>query len=287
MKIKHTILIVSLVLFIAIGVVFYRTFSSLDQIIQAAVEKYGPEITQSKVSLERVSLDLANGKAALHDLYIGNPAGFNTEYFVKLDEVSLTLDLDSITSDPIIVKEVLVQGPAIIYELASGGSNLDKLLKNVQSYTGHEAKQAESENTGPNLVIEDIYINSGEVSVSHALLKGKKLTAGLPDIHLEDIGKDKGGASPGEVVEQVMTKVKSGVTSAAGTLSLDKLPGAVADQLKSARQFAGKGAEKAVKTVKDVGGKVKQGLGKTGEKLKGLFEGSLNKSSRDLSEDAN
>jgi|GEM_PF-4901188 len=98
-----------------------------------------------------------------------------TDYLLAFDEVTLTLGLDSVMSDPIIVKEILVQGPAAIYEMANGGSNLDLLLNNIKSYTGGGGNTDDSAGSGPKLVIEDIYVNDGQVSINHSLLKGKTL----------------------------------------------------------------------------------------------------------------
>jgi len=229
MKGKHILLIVGLVIVIAIGFVVYRVIGSLDKIIEAGIETYGSKITQAEVTLDKVTLDLANGKATLHGLRIGNPQGFKTDYLMQLDEISMTLDTGSITKNPVVVKEIMIQGPSVIYELASGGSNVDTLLKNIKSYTGTESKQ-ETGGEEHKLIINDLYIKDGQVNLSASALNGKTMSAGLPDIHMKDIGKEEGGATPGEVAEKIMGQVKSGATTAVG--SIKNLPGAVSDQLK-------------------------------------------------------
>ncbi|MFQ5661418.1 MAG: hypothetical protein ACE5GZ_13430 [Gammaproteobacteria bacterium] len=109
------------------------------------------------------------------------------------------------------------------------------------------------------------------MSVSHSALKGKKLTAGLPNIHLQDIGKDKNGASAGEVAEKIMTSIKSGVSSVADVLNLDKLTGVITDKVAGAKQAASQGTARLVEKTKKTGSAVKEGFGKAGDKLKGLF----------------
>jgi len=265
MKMKHIIGIVVLVLFAGIGLVVYKAVSSLDQIILASIEKYGSDITQSEISLDSVTLDLGTGTAALHGLNVGNPEGFKTEYAIRLDEVKLVLDIGSITKDPIVVKEILVQGPAVIYEMASGGSNIDAILKNVDSYTGagetDKSDTAAEEGSGPKLIIDDFYVNSGQVSVSHSALKGKTLTTPLPDIHLEDIGKEDEGATPGEVAKEFFASLKSGIGTGISAMGADQLPGAISEQFQGAKDMAGKG-----------GSSVKEGMDKAGEKIKGFFQ---------------
>lgn len=53
------------VLVVVIGIGGYIFFSSLDSIIKTAVEKYGSEITQTKVTLNEVELSVTSGKGAL------------------------------------------------------------------------------------------------------------------------------------------------------------------------------------------------------------------------------
>lgn len=250
MKTKNIVLIVVAVVVVAAAVLLLTTLGSMDKLIQAGIEKYGSEMTKAEIKLDKVDLDLTNGQASLKGLYVGNPEGFETEYLTKLDEIKVALDLESITSDPVVIKEVLIQGPVFNYEMASGGSNLDAVLKNVQDYVGASSgggDKESAETAGPRMIINDVYIRDGTVSLSHKILKGKNMiTAPLPEIHLQDIGKEEGGATPGEVGEKIMASIRSSTVTAVGKLNLD--------------------------TVKDAGGAIKDSLGKAGEKLKGLFQ---------------
>ncbi len=253
MKVRYILIGVFVVAVVALGIVAYKVWGSLDEIIEVAIENYGSEIIGADVQLDNVRLNLNEGQAALNGLRIGNPQGFLTDYAMQLDQVKVTLDIDSITSDVVIIREVLVQGPAVIYEMASGGSNIDTIAENAQTYTGNEV-ESEKDSNGPKLIIEDLYINDGQVSVSHRFLKGKTLSVSLPDIHLQDIGKEENGASPGEVAEQIMDSIKSGVGTAVASLSLGKTISGGADAVK-------KGAANVMDKTKEAG-----------EKLKGIFK---------------
>jgi thiamine biosynthesis protein ThiC len=103
-------------------------------------------------------------------------------------------------------------------------------------------------------MIEDLYINNGNVSVSHSLLMGKKLSASIPDINLQDIGKEEQGASPAIVAKEIMASVTSNVGTAVGTLNLDKVLGNVSGTIEE-------GADTVLDTGKEAAGK-----------LKGLFQ---------------
>ena len=160
--------------------------------------------------------------------------GYRTDNAFKLGVVSVDLDVGSVTSDTVIIHEIVIAGPQVTYELGPGGSNIDVIRKNVDSFVGGGKKSdgggggqpsdaAKSEAGGIKIIIENLIIRDGKVAVSAALLKGKKLSVPLPPIHLKDIGKDKGGASPGEVAEKIMASVTDGATKAVGSLNISGL----------------------------------------------------------------
>jgi len=244
---------------IVIAIVSF-VFSSLDGLIQEAVQKYGSEITQAEVKLGGVSIDVSSGKGGLTDLKVGNPKGFETPSAFNLGEVSITIDTGSVTGDPVIIKEIIIAAPEVTYELGAGGSNIDAIQKNVDAYmaklgAGGGAKKDSGE--GPKLIIDNLYVRGGKLNVSASLLKGKTLSASLPDIHLKDIGKDKGGASPSEVAEKLLSALNDSATKAASSIGIGK----TLDSLKQSLSGATQGVSK---TVGDA-------AGEAGKKLKGLL----------------
>ena len=245
MKNKKIVLAVVVILVVGVALVLFRMYGSMDRIIQAGIEKYGSRITQSKVTLNSVELSLRDGQATLNGLTIGNPKGYSTPYAIKLDKVSVKLDVKSLTGNPIVVDQVLVEAPRVTYELSGSGSNIDALSRNINSYVGGGKSESTSQG-GRRLLIKDLQIRNGKVSVSAGALKGRKLSAALPDIHLTDIGKGSGGATPGEVASRIMGKLKAGAGTAVSGLHLDKLLGGA-------------------------GGTLRKGAAAAGEKLKNLF----------------
>lgn len=109
-------------------------FSSLGSLIKAGIETYGTEITQAKVTLDSVELDITSGKGALSGLMVGNPKGFKTPSAFKLGRISITIDTASVASDPVIIKEIVITKPDVTYELGPGGNNIDAIQNNVNAY---------------------------------------------------------------------------------------------------------------------------------------------------------
>ncbi|MCB2101714.1 MAG: hypothetical protein KDE22_12635 [Rhodobacterales bacterium] len=268
-----------LAIIVVVVVVVGYVLANLGDLIKQAVETMGPEITKASVTLDKADISATEGSGYLEGLVVGNPAGFKTDSAFRLGKISLVIDTDSITSDPVVVKEVVIQSPQVTYELGDGGSNIDALKRNVDAYAkslgAGGGGSGESSGEGKKVVIENLYVRGGRVNVSAALLQGKSMGADLPDLHLTDIGKDKGGASPAEVAKQVMDKLTQGIGTAIGSLNLDEVLGGLKDKAGAIGDTLKEGGGAVTEQLKGGGGAVTDGLkggaDKAGKALKGLL----------------
>jgi len=228
------------VILVLVGVVWWFSHS-LDSLVASAIRTFGPEITGVSIRLDHVTIEALDGRAALHGLVVGNPPGFSTDHALSLGEISMTLDLGSLTKDVIVVKQISIVKPDVTYELGPGGSNLDAIQRHVDRYVTQRGGTNErtERNGGKKLVIEDLYIKNATAHVSTAVMQRSGMSVPVPDLHLRDIGKRSGGATGGEVVKQVLGALTHGVTRAmasrglGGTIdTLKKGAGSAADTLK-------------------------------------------------------
>lgn len=257
----------------------YFVWSNLGSIIKTAVEEAGSEVTQVSVTLDNVDVDkLTDGQAGIRGLTVGNPSGFQTDSALKLGEVSVKVDPATVTSDVIVIKEVVIAAPEVTYEFGSGGSNIGTIQKNVEKAAGGSSSGGGSgdsssgggESEGPKLVIENVYVRDGKVNVSADFLKGQSTGASLPNIHLKDIGKEGGknaGASPAEVAQKVIAAISTAATSAVGKLDV----GAIKDALGKELGGAAAGIQKSLEKGGDAGKALKEGAGEAEKGLKKLF----------------
>lgn len=261
---KILIGVVVLVVIIAVGAFFL--LGNLDSIVKAAVEKIGSDLTQTKVTLNDVNIEETSGKGVFRGFSVTNPNGFSDDDAFKFEEVSVTIDTASILSDPVIIKEVVIIGPEVVYEFGDDGTNLDRLNKNVQSKAG-SGSSGGGDSEGPKFVIENLYLRDGKVAVQAPLLN-EKISLPLPTIHLTDIGKEGRGATPGDIADQLMEAILAGAGSAVSSANIDigALTGA-----------AGELAKDAQKVIEESGGDVAKEAGDAiegaGDAVKGIFKG--------------
>lgn len=238
-KILIGIAAIVVVLVVAVGGGLYYVYSNLDSIVKAAIESYGGDATQTEVSVKDVKLSLTSGEGTISGLIVGNPKGFSTPESLSLGSVSVKVDPASVTKMPVVIKEVVITAPSITYERGASTGNLEAIQQNVTRYAGVNqsepaAKPASGGKEEPKFIIENLYVRDGKIAISHTALQGRTLSSGLPTIHLKDIGKDKGGASPAEVADKVLgaiTQQASKIASVDLDKALGQLKGVVGQQL--------------------------------------------------------
>jgi hypothetical protein len=237
--VKKLLMVVVVLGVLAVGAVVLL-LTNLGAVIKSAVEKFGTEATGAPVTLSSADVSLTSGDGTLKGLVVGNPPGFAADSAFRLGEITLKIDTNSVTTDTIIVREVVINAPQVTYELGNSlSSNLDAIQKNVDAFSkrvgggsGGAAKPAEPPaEGGKKLVIEHLYIRGGKVSLAATVAGGKGATASIPEIHMKDIGKDSGGATPAQVAANVLDALTESALEAAAVGELKKVAGGLLDKV--------------------------------------------------------
>ncbi|TNE59690.1 MAG: hypothetical protein EP340_01660 [Alphaproteobacteria bacterium] len=230
----------AVVVLIAAGLFFLT--SNLDGIVKNLVEKYGSEATGTEVALGSVDLDLTGGSVTIGELSVGNPAGFKTTHAFKMKNISVTLDAEKSTRDLIVIKEILIDNPQVIYEQVGKSSNIDKIKKNA-SGDGQASDEAEGAYSGPKIIIETLTFTGGTVEVSAEGVLKEDLATDLPAFTLRDLGKAQGGATPNEIAVEITKKLSSVAMDAAAKKGvqgvLDKVMDGAGDTFKDVKEGIG------------------------------------------------
>lgn len=285
-----------LMIMVVTGGMYYLS-QNAGKFVKAAIEDQGSRATQVAVQVDAVDINLSDLKAGLRGLTVDNPAGFKTDRAISLGEISVKIAKDW-SPNLIVIDEIMINAPQITYEIGGSGSNIAKIQENVENFmkimngpekSGSDSGSSSSSGTsdedgdeGPKVVINDFYLKNGKVNVSASLLQGKSLSTPLPDIHLEDIGKDDGGASPAEVVQQLIAAITDKAGGAASSLDLSQLglsdiSGKAAEIGEKAKEAAEGAIKDATKGLEDklggAGGAVGEKLGGAGDALGGAVKG--------------
>ena len=192
---------------------FFLLYSSLDAIVKKGIEKYGSEIALVSISVDKVKLSPTNGLGVISSLTIDNPKGFKTAYAASVGTIEIALEPTSIAKDVILIHKLAVLAPDIHYESSGAGSNFDAIQRNVNQSLG---SKHQNKSPGKKMIIETLSIHDAKAHYSPALMQGKEIELSLPNIDLHNIGKDKGGATSGEVTKAIIDALSSQLTKSVG-----------------------------------------------------------------------
>lgn len=185
----------------------------LGSIVKTAVNTAGSAALGVPVTLAGARFHLASGKVDLKGLVLGNPNGFKTDHAISVGEIAVDLDVTSLLGDTIHIRRIYVNAPDIEYEIGLGRSNIGTIMDTLSGGDKEEKKEpAPGEKPGKKVVIDDFLIENGYVRIAAKLTGGFAAPIPLPAIHLTDIGKGKGGASPAEVIGQIFKSIFDAVT---------------------------------------------------------------------------
>ena len=210
---KKVILGLILIIVMAIVGSVYYLLTNLDALVEAAIEKYGSEATQTSVLVDSVKINLTDGAAGITGLTVGNPAGYDLPNAFSLGEVRVGIDLPSLQEEPYIINEITVLAPQVFVEINKDNkTNLNELMnrltggatgntqdKKSQAPTGDSAKE-------PRLIIRRITFADGTIQAKVAALKNKEYELKLPSFVMNNLGGSK-GVTATEMASEILKRL--------------------------------------------------------------------------------
>ncbi len=258
---RKLFVIVGALLVVIVATLIY-VLASFDSIVKEAIETYGSQVTKTKVHVSDVNISLSTGEGSISGLNLGNPAGFSNQPLFRLGMISVKINTDTVTENPIVIDKVVIQSPSVFYEInKSGASNVEVLRKNIAKSSGSPAHSTspagKSSNEELKMIIRKLVIEGGKARVKIAALGGMEQSVSIPRLQLTNIGKKSNGATAAEIAQQVSKTLVNSVTGAVSKLGVGKYIGKSADAFKN--------------TGGRVGGAVSDAARKAGNKLNRLL----------------
>ncbi len=238
LKILAVLALLGVIALVAVGF-------SLGSIVKKAVNSVGPRITGTKVELAGAKISPLTGGGTLVGLFVGNPEGWTSDKALYLGTIRASLQPTSLLGDHVMVNEVFIDGPEFVYErLLLGGSNLDALLKQIETNTGGGTRPPKADPTEPGepmkFAVKSFRLQNARMTLIAA---GRTVTVQLPPLTLTDIGVAEGGITADQIAAKVLKQV------------LEQMAAAAAVELKNigaaALEGGSKGAKEAAKGTLD------------------------------------
>ena len=212
MKSTKTVLLLVLLAVLVGGYLFLGDLLGRGAV--AAVNKYGPPLTGTQVTLGSAHVSPFTGGGWMKELFVGNPTGFKTAKAFSVGRVALKVKPLSLFRSTVDIEEIAVESPEFIYETKLISSNLGTILDNLKKSTGGDTPQSTSPSGGSSkkIIIRHFVLDGAKVTVT---VGNTSLVVPLARLELNDIGVAKGGVTPAEAAAEILPQVLKMVTQTA------------------------------------------------------------------------
>ncbi|MDD5458320.1 MAG: AsmA family protein [Phycisphaerae bacterium] len=273
LKILYTILIVIVVLLvIVIGAVFLFANSA----IKVGVQTQASKALGVPVTLKNVDLSILGGKLELNGLDVGNPEGFGYPHLLKLNQTKVAVDIGSLTSDTVQIKQILLDGMEVYFEQKGLGSNLKTVLNNIPKTEEQPKPEPEPQKEGKKLNVQELELRNIVVHVKLMQLPGQEEPKGLiirlDPIKLTDIGTEK-DLNIGLVSQEVLAAIAVGIAKQGAGVIPDDLLGDLSSGVKKLGAMGTSVVGEGTKAITEGGKTITEEGKKITEGIKGIFGG--------------
>lgn len=226
MKIVKILVVLAVLALLLVGALVAGAYFFRGSIIKQVIERGGTYATGVETTLDSAELEFGPPSLTLDGLQVANPDGFDSPYFLRIDDGSTAFDTDAGE-----VGTLAFDGVDMYLDGVGEGSNYNTILANLDRFESGDGDAAGSD-ADSNLVIRSLVIENVEVHVRNvpglAQLTGD-VAIEIPRVELNDLGEEP--MSWGEMFSLVIkTLVTATIENGGGILPanmLDNLSGSL------------------------------------------------------------
>ncbi|HEX3729067.1 MAG TPA: hypothetical protein VHV47_04645 [Opitutaceae bacterium] len=189
----------------------------MGSIVRREVDRRGPQLTQTPVSLSLAEISPFDGTGTLTDLTVGNPKGWSAPDAFKLKKIHVNLEPCSLLSHEIVINEIMIEEPELTYETKFVASNIGDLIKNIKKTTDRSAKApADQSAPGKTFIIRKLRLEKGHLKFG---VGPTAVTLEMPAVEFDNLGSAGKGITADQLSIYVMRIITTSVVkTTTGTL---------------------------------------------------------------------
>ncbi len=187
-----------LLLLISAGAFVLLSSDAINLLIKQQIEEVGSKVTNQKVTLTKVNMNIVKGAGTLNGLVISNPPKYKAASVFSVQETTLDINLKSLPTELIVIDKIFINKPETVVEFTeNGGSNIKEILDainhNISSGAAEKSQQASSSDKADPIMRVDKFVLAGVALTIDLTKLGNKIhQITLPDIVLTNVGGKKG-----------------------------------------------------------------------------------------------
>ncbi|MFT5635110.1 MAG: hypothetical protein ACI89T_000541 [Cognaticolwellia sp.] len=205
--------IIVILLLLCGGALWFLANGTLNDYIKNQIETVGTQVTEQAVTVKAVDIKLTSGAGSILGVNLANPKAYSQPNAFALEEVTLDINLESLTSSPIIIDAIVIKSPqAFVQFTQTGGSNIQDILEAIERNSPKDDASAADTTSGnePRIKVSKIILAGTALTLDFSAFGNKEHNATLADITLSNVGGDAGLPASqlgGEIVKQALSKV--------------------------------------------------------------------------------
>lgn len=276
--VRGALVVVAVIVVLVVIVIF-----SINSIAKSAIVSAGTSTLGVKTSLSSISIGIFSGRSEIRDLAIANPDGFTGD-FLDLTDGVLDVNLGSLLSEQIEIREISLDGLGVEFLQKLTKSNVSEILANIDKSTGggesDTSSDKDDDSSERKFIIDQLKITNVKVTIGIEPISTatKPSTLEIKEIVVNDIGKKENGVTLNEVTGIIVQSITNSVLKAAPgqipSVMLQGIEGGLSNlthlDFGDVKFDAGKGLQNVVKGLGSVG---KQGGESIGNALEDIGKG--------------
>ncbi len=223
----------------------------LDRIAQAAVERGGTRALGVQVTVGSMALSPFSGRFGMDGFRIANPGGFSDQPVIRLDSGRVAVRLGSLFDEVVAIPEITLDGLHVRLERNNRGTNLERLLDNLDTGADDETAAADDEaGTGgqTRVQVNQLRITNAGASVDLGPEFGDsgRFDLKLPAIELRNIGTEGNGVTVEQLIDRVTRAVVKEIEGSGARRLPDRIRRELRQRLEQEKQAIESEAGEAV-----------------------------------------
>ena len=215
------ILFAAVLLLIVVAIV---AFAAIDLLVKAGLEGGATYALGVETTVDDVSVSIMRGELGIEGLRISNPSGFSSDHLMHSGQFELKMRAASVFTETIELEKFELDGLDVNIEQQVSGSNVAKLIDNLERFGGGEGKRETPEKEGKKVRIDRIAIRNvvGHFHLLPDVAPGGSVTVQIPEIVLTDVTSD---AAEGITIAELVRRLVPAILAAIITESAAAVPG--------------------------------------------------------------
>ncbi|MBL4942194.1 MAG: hypothetical protein JKY81_11090 [Colwellia sp.] len=239
---KLMLILLSLIILVAGGAFWFLNSDKLNEIIAEQIKIQGSKFTEQVVTVAKVDMQLLHGAGTINNLVLNNPKGYSATPLFSLNEITLDINIQSLSGEPIVIDAIVIDKPEVLVEFnETGGSNIQEVLAAINKNLPQSANNNTSTDTTnnnaeqPRVKVKKFILTGVALRVDLTKLGNTTHKKVLPDIHLTNIGGETGlpaNELGGVMIKKALSAIWQQAKKSQQKVLEDKVKDKVKDKIK-------------------------------------------------------